>query len=408
VRNPINIDKLQARPYQLKNTIQHYEWGKRNDQALIANLLGLKPEHDKPYAELWIGTHPKGPSQLIDPDEGIIELVEWISENQEVRLGYLETAQTPPGLPYLFKVLSAAESLSIQAHPNKQQAKQLHEDDPYHYPDDNHKPEIAIAIDSLDALVGFISQTDYTALLDTLPPLNELLNNSRTATPNLKQDVMILLRLWDAKPEAIKICLALIHKQFSSKEHSSEQETLFLAQSDIHGQDDIGLLFLLLLNRVHLGPGEAIFLPPGVPHAYLHGNIIECMANSDNVVRLGLTKKFCDAKALSNILNFGDTIDYSVNTQQSDGIKKYLTPTQEFSVQSLNLEDEESKIFTENTSLVLFLVLEGEVSVNWCTEEESCSYIFRRGASFIVPANLTTFNMQSRSKTNLYFVNIPK
>lgn len=407
MKNPINIDKLQARPHQLKNTIQHYDWGKRNEHALIANLLGMNTEQDKPYAELWMGTHPKGPSQLIDSDEGIIELSDWISENPEVRLGYQETAQTLPGLPYLFKVLSAAESLSIQAHPNKQQAKQLHKDDPSHYPDDNHKPEIAIAIDSLDALVGFIPQTNYIALLDTLPPLNELLNNSRTTAPNLKQDVLILLNLWDSEPDAIKTCLASIHKQYRSKEHSSERETLFLAQSDIHGQHDIGLLFLLLLNRVQLGPGEAIFLPPGVPHAYLQGNIIECMANSDNVVRLGLTKKFCDAKALSNILSF-DAIDYSVETQQSDGIKKYLTPTQEFCVQSLNLENEESKIFTENTSLVLFLVLDGEVSVNWCTDEESCSYFFRRGASFIVPANLTTFNMQARSKANLYFVNIPK
>ena len=140
------LTQITARPYRLHNQIQHYAWGTRDNDAFIPHLLQFDPEPGVPYAELWIGTHPKAPSQVELPDGSMMLLHDWIAQEPRAALGKAVHARFG-GLPFLFKVLSAAQSLSIQAHPNKAQAETLHEQDPAHYPDDNHKPEIAIALD---------------------------------------------------------------------------------------------------------------------------------------------------------------------------------------------------------------------------------------------------------------------
>src|SRR6516162_10200615 len=144
---------VRARPYLMHNQVQNYEWGTHDDEAYIAALLGITPEPGKPYAELWMGAHPKAPSSVL-VDRKQIPLDQWIAAHPQELLGATVAARFGKRLPFLFKVLAAGEALSIQAHPNKVQAKVLRENDPEHYPDDNHKPEIAIAIDALTALMG--------------------------------------------------------------------------------------------------------------------------------------------------------------------------------------------------------------------------------------------------------------
>ncbi len=407
VMNPESSQQQLPRPYRLKNTIQHYEWGKRNQQALIAELLGLDPEQDKPYAELWIGTHPKAPSQIIDPDNGLINLADWISQNPNEHLRSDQAKAFPTELPFLFKVLSADQALSIQAHPNKEQAQQLHQHDPEHYPDANHKPEIAIAIDSLDALIGFISEAEYHELMQSVPELTGLLQNRKAIDLSLTNTILTLLELAETSPDQIETCIIAIENRFESKNRPTETELLFLEQAEIHGQKDIGLLFLLFLNRVQLAPGEAVFLPPGIPHAYLKGNIIECMANSDNVVRLGLTNKFCDAQALAEVLNFQDDSDFRVKTITDNLLTEYDTPTKEYRVKSLTMPHGESVDFSNQTKLSIYFVLEGQVNLHWCSDVESCCNVYRRGDSFVVPANLHQFTLQARNNSKLYLVDIP-
>ncbi|NQT61392.1 MAG: mannose-6-phosphate isomerase, class I [Candidatus Marinimicrobia bacterium] len=402
--NEKNTDCQSARPYRLENTIQNYAWGTRNHEAYIAKLLGINPEPGQAYAELWMGVHPNAPSSIIDLEEGPLSLAKWISERPQERIsgGGRQTA-----LPYLFKVLSAGEALSIQAHPNKLQAESLHQLDPEHYPDDNHKPEIAVAIDHLDALVGFISDQEFFVLLETYPELKSLINRNSEPTANLKEGVQVLFHVEEHDEKSIALTTNQIQQRLSQKNNPDETEILFLDQFEKRGPEDIGLLFIFLLNRVKLGPGEAVFLAPGVPHAYLKGNIIECMANSDNVVRLGLTRKFCDAKALQDILVYDGGSDFRVTQSRQGHLSEYASPVSEFRIKSLDLAEGQSELFTSRTSLTMFLIVEGELSLHWGGENNSCTCILKQGHSFITPANLSEFDMLARLDSKLYLVEIP-
>jgi len=400
-----NIGCMTSRPYRLENTVQHYNWGTRDQNAYIADLLGLDPEQGQPFAELWMGVHPKAPSSIIDLEQGPLSLSSWISENPQERLAGNEMHTT---LPYLFKVLSAGEALSIQAHPNKQQAEKLHKIDPQHYPDDNHKPEIAIALDHLDALLGFISNTDYVRLLETCPELKSLLMRNAETSPKLKEGVERLFQLLENSGSSISNTNRLIQQRLKAKTNINETDQLFLKLFDSHGPEDIGLLFIFFLNRIHLERGACVFLAPGVPHAYLKGNIIECMANSDNVVRLGLTNKFCDAKALQDILVYDESADYGIIPTKRGYVSEYDSPTKEFRIKSLNLPEGECELFTSRTSLTMFLMIDGEMSLHWEGNKNSCTCVFKRGHSFITPANLSEFKIRARHDSKLFFVEIPE
>jgi len=393
-----------SRPYLLINTIQNYPWGKQNESAFIARLLNIDPPRDEPFAELWMGTHPNGPSKLIDPDRGIIDLAEWIAENPVNRLSHDRSTQYSGKLPYMLKVLSAGQMLSIQTHPDKTQAEQLHAQDPTHYPDDNHKPELAIAIDSLDALVGFISDAEFKELLSTTPELGELLDQGSSLEVGVKR----LLELWKDSPEILQSSIRSLCKRLNSQTEHSEGEALILEQSRIYGTEDMGLLFILLLNRVRLEAGQAVFLGPGIPHAYLKGNIIECMANSDNVVRLGLTGKFCDPAALTEVLNFDPDQKVQVRVETDGQMTHYPTPTDEFRVRSLALDEGEHFSFKDRSELTLFLVLQGEIKLHWCSDESTCCSIFNRGESFLTPANLSNYSVQARTDSLIYLVELPR
>ena len=168
---------IEARPYLLKNSIQHYAWGTRGNQAFIPNLLGFKPEPGIPYAELWIGAHPKAPSNIV-VGEMVVPLDQWINAYPAQILGSKVANKFSNQLPFLFKVLYASESLSIQVHPNKAQANALHMRDPIHYPDANHKPELAIALDSLTALMGIKPFADIQETLRRYPEIADFIGKS--------------------------------------------------------------------------------------------------------------------------------------------------------------------------------------------------------------------------------------
>ncbi len=397
-----------SRPFRLKNSIQHYAWGSCGDQAFIAHLLGITPREDTPYAELWMGVHPKAPSHVIDPDKTTVTLADWLARAPSEHLGPADSLASQNNLPYLLKVLSADQALSIQTHPNKLQAESLHANDPEHYPDDNHKPEIAIAIDYLDALIGFIDQSHFPDLLETIPEIRDLLSHDADEPNTLQAAVLYLLKLSTNQDKVITKAIHSLYDRLSTQKELGETERLFLGLVKQYGTSDIGLIFLFFLNRVRLGPGEAVYLPPGVPHAYLRGNIIECMANSDNVVRLGLTPKFCDAEALAQTLDFDAGTDFSVPTSSDGYLTEYQTPTTEFFVKSLDLLQGESRAFTLRDSLTMFLLLDGEVSLRWGDGTKVCTCVYRRGDSFIAPANLHDFTIQAKNHSKLFLVDLPK
>ncbi|MBE7437670.1 MAG: mannose-6-phosphate isomerase, class I [Spirochaetales bacterium] len=272
--------------YLLHGTARDYAWGNPEPESLIARLLRSNQTQTGPgpWAELWMGDHATGPSPL---------------KNRAGDLRSLRAAAGRPELPFLFKILDASQALSIQTHPDKSLAEQLHNSDPQNYPDKNHKPEIAICLSGFKALSGFRPLEQINEFLRRLRPFQQLSGLSSLGKP---EDLGMLLRSILSQPaeivrEAVDDLLG----------RGRLQGAPFLPQlqkaADTFGPDP-GLFAFLYLNYIELQPGEALFAGPGLLHAYLEGQIVECMANSDNVIRAGLTGKKKDVPALLAALRF--------------------------------------------------------------------------------------------------------
>ncbi len=408
------MKEFKAQPYLLIGAVQNYAWGTKNEKAFIPQFTGIEAKKNVPYAELWMGTHPNAPAR-IEIDGGLIPLDQFIAKFPNEILGESVAQKFSNKLPFLFKVLSANEALSIQAHPNKEQAQQLHERDPQHYPDDNHKPEIAVALDNLTALAGFKSFPELIATLEEYPEITEFIG------ADILLEMKSLNKISDESVKALvkKMYASMMHKSqthkedllraierldqtLSLKEELSETEELFFELRKLYPGADSGLFSLFLLNLIHLRKGEALFLKAGLPHAYLEGNIVECMANSDNVVRAGLTPKFQDVQALLDILTYESS---PVEVQSAIAGQKqivYETHIPEFEISQINLVSN-SEINVDAKSIQIVLVFEGEISISWNGQSKS----FKKGQSILIPANLKNYIIKTRLQATLFKVQVP-
>ncbi|MCL5268502.1 MAG: mannose-6-phosphate isomerase, class I [Bacteroidetes bacterium] len=403
------------RPYKLFNKIQHYDWGARNENAFIPKLLGIEIQPDRPYAELWIGAHPRASSE-IELDGRLVPLNEIIAGHSKDSLGGYVLNKFSGAFPFLLKVLSAGRALSVQTHPNKSQAVRLHASSPENYPDDNHKPEIAVAIDSLTALTGFRPAAAIASSLRMVPELSEyvdarLFDRALAAgnSPDLEKSVSELYAdiMRRAKErEKLAACIRKIRSRLSTKEMPAPEEAQFLAQYDMFGPD-VGLFSFFFFNMVQLKPGQAIFTDAGVPHAYLSGNIVECMANSDNVVRAGLTNKFKDVATLLNIVKYDFAECRVINSEQKMDEVTYETKAEEFRITRFHKRQGSNRNFRSNGRPSVCLVLEGEVEVRWAEEGNDNARRFSRGESFFVPAFLSEYNVSSVISADYFVVEIP-
>ena len=286
--------------YELESGVQHYAWGCRSrdgKKPYIADLLG-ETAGNSPWAELWIGAHPSLCSKIVA--NGAKEpLSDFIAENPQGCLGAETLNAGFQTLPFLLKVLSCERALSIQSHPDKKSAERLHERSPRKYPDDNHKPEIMIALTPFRAMAGFRKAEDALKDLDRLSCIHDwrqVFEAAMDITPRVLCETLLNL-----PSSLIRTILTNLQKELESKEMRTEREQLVL---DLIKQNpcDRGVLFGFLLNIIELKPGEFLYIPPNEPHAYLCGTGVECMANSDNVIRAGLTPKFIDIRALLGTL----------------------------------------------------------------------------------------------------------
>ncbi len=399
---------FEARPYLLKNTIQHYAWGMRGENAFIPRLLGFEPESDVPYAELWMGAHPKAPStiEVNGVDEPLNKIIEKFP--QQI-LGTRAAEEYGGKLPFLLKVLSAGEALSIQAHPNKKQAEILHARDPLHYPDDNHKPEIAIALDSLKALVGFKSFAAIQRVLRDYAEISDFIG-AEIVGPfcnyndgKVEQQKKLLKKLFAGlmhrsltHPGDLKqACKNLATRLQSTKNNLQEQDLFFLELFKKYG-GDVGLFSIYLLNLITLTAGEGVFLKAGVPHTYLRGNIVECMANSDNVVRAGLTPKFKDIETLVDILTY-DSGPVRVPTANSDNFV-YATPASEFRVRRFMQQEGSVSYLLNDEKVRILLLIEGKGTMKWGGEQSK----FMLGQSFLIPACLESLKIEWQTPATLF------
>lgn len=288
---------------ELIGNVKNYDWGKLGAESYVAKLATVNDgkfvlENDKPYAELWMGDHCSGPSVVKSSGD---ELGAFI---QKDLLGNIGAGQTK--LSYLFKVLSIRKALSIQVHPDKAEAEKLHAQFPDVYKDPNHKPELAFALTDFQAMCGFRPYTEIQSLLTAWPEIESLLGKSNIdGLTSGGEDTLkkLYATLMHSKPEQLEKCTTEMVAKLQAKSTRSELDNLFL-QLHKDFPNDVGLLSIYFLNVLHLRPGQAIYLPANVPHAYISGDCIECMACSDNVVRAGLTPKFKDVDTLLRLVSY--------------------------------------------------------------------------------------------------------
>ncbi len=381
--------------------VQPYPWGERAENGrtpFIAGLLGLPAGDGQPFAELWIGAHPSLPARL--PDGTV--LTDFIGANPEAVLGGTAGKSTGrPGLPFLLKVLSCSRALSIQAHPDVELAKCLHARDPKNYPDPNPKPEIAVAVTPFDALAQFRPAADIRKDAARLKSLGAFLDefSSQHATRNTQHETDYWLRaayaaIFRAPKEAVTATVRALAAEIGGLAVRTPHDGWFLRLAAQY-PDDAGLLSLYFLNLVHLEPGECIYLGANEPHAYLRGTIIECMANSDNVVRAGLTPKFVDTDVLLNMLTYSQAgvqrlFPQTCNTQHetrnaSVSVRAFVPPTPEFQVEIISGAAGGVAESASDGAVSLLLVLNGAAKLRTPQGE---AFDAPRGSIWLWPACL--------------------
>ncbi|OEJ96004.1 mannose-6-phosphate isomerase, class I [Streptomyces thermolilacinus] len=322
---------------RLSTTVRPYAWG---STTAIPELLGTAPTGE-PQAEMWMGAHPGAPSRVTRPTpEGDRELPlnEVIAADPDKELGPATVARFGPRLPFLLKILAAGAPLSLQVHPDPDQARAGYAaeeragipiDAPHrNYRDPHHKPELICALTPFEGFCGFRAPAETADLLaalevDSLKPYVDLLH----AHPEDAAFREVLTAILTAAPDAIAdtvaetaaACARLggAHAPYATLAH--------------HFPGDRGVLAALLLNHVRLQPGEAMYLGAGVPHSYLSGLGVEIMANSDNVLRCGLTPKHIDVPELLRVVRFEAGDPGTLRPEPSpSGEEVYDTPIDEF------------------------------------------------------------------------------
>ncbi|GLT17738.1 mannose-6-phosphate isomerase [Vibrio zhanjiangensis] len=299
--------------HKLNNVIQTYPWGSLTS---LHEMFNVDNPHHTPQAEMWMGAHPRGCSRTLDKD---IALDELLAKNTKNMLGTY-TAMRYGELPYLLKVIAADSPLSIQVHPSKQKAEdgfQRENDqgipidaDNRNYKDPNHKPELVYALTFFHALNGFRPVDDIIALFHELnidvlsEPLDVLVSQPNENGLSTFFTQIIRLSGHD-KADALLALKSAIGKTPKSRLAREAFHTTKMLMA--HYQDDVGLFAPFILNIVELAPGEAMFLDAETPHAYLSGTALEIMANSDNVLRAGLTSKHIDTEELLRNLSAKST-----------------------------------------------------------------------------------------------------
>lgn len=390
-----------AKAYILTNKIQHYEWGERGPSAFIAKLLNMQdvPEAT-PLAEMWMGTHPLGTSTLIYGGNPAL-LSDLVQRYPAEILGQRVATTFISQFPFLLKILSANQPLSIQLHPSKEQAIALRQKDPAHYPDANHKPEIAIALEHLQALAGLRDIRQIEALMAEYPALADFVEFETFAEqPRHKQPKLAFQALLSkamTEPGDMLLVIEQVAAKLHIKTKLSYREKLFLEMNDQY-PGDVGLLSILFLKLHSLSKGQAMFIPAGVPHAYLKGNIVECMASSDNVIRGGLTPKFKDIPALINIVTDQPAILYTPNAPDYT----YPAPLREFRIRKLALQAGQT-VSESSDSVRILLILSGTVKLAW----QNGTLEVGRGQSVLLPASLSQIEMECLQEAEIYQVDVP-
>ncbi|MCT7660927.1 mannose-6-phosphate isomerase, class I [Mycobacterium deserti] len=399
----------------LRGAVRTYAWGSR---TAIADFTGRPSPTAHPEAELWFGAHPGDPA-FLETDQGERSLLDALRDDPEGQLGAAVCGRFGDTLPFLLKVLAADEPLSLQAHPSAEQAVEgfareermgLAVSAPNrNYRDPSHKPEILVALGQFEALAGFRPAARTVELMRALAvtdldPFVNLLSGQSDA-----DGLRALFTTWITLPQPDLDVLvpavidgAIHYVRTGQREFAAEARTVLELGERYPG--DAGVLASLLLNRISLQSGEAIYLPAGNLHAYLQGVGVEVMANSDNVLRGGLTPKHVDVPELLRVLDFTPATEHLIRPKIiKDGTELvYDTPAPEFAVSVLCIDGEqlghEIDAPTRHDGPQILLCTEGSTVVH----AKSGSVTLERGAAAWVSADDGPIRLVAQDPTRLF------
>jgi len=391
---------------KLSGAVQHYDWG---GKTYIPELTGIENKEDKPFAELWMGDHPGAPATAILPEARIP--LNHLFEAAPDWQGKKMAAAFGPRLPYLFKILDVRSMLSIQVHPDKEAAaigfRQENEAGiplnahNRNFKDDNHKPEVMVALTDFWLLHGFRSDKETERILTSISELNFLL-------PLWKSEGIkaVYRHLMEMPQHEVDVLLAPLGERLSGHLPEDKLHPDFWAWRAMQtfqpatGRFDRGIFSIYLFNLVFLQPGEGIYQGAGIPHAYLEGVNVELMANSDNVFRGGLTTKHIDVPLLLQHLRFDPVIPEALmGTSRSETEIVYRTPAPDFELSCIRLSKEQIYRSESSCGPHILIVLEGSVLVN-------NTQPFRRGDCFLVPEGLY-YEITGQANSVLYKAGLP-
>ena len=385
---------------------------------LIPQLMGVAGD-GSPWAELWMGSHSGSPSMVSLPS-GDVSLGELIATDPRRYLGE-KTAQRYGVLPFLFKLLAAEKPLSIQAHPNPAQAREgferenraqlAHNAPNRNYRDSNHKPEIICALTPFTGMCGFRSPGEIAQYLSAF--LGEVTYDGPDPAL-LREGLRPLLRALEMPNSALAL-QSFFGTLFSLPGEARQALTEFILSAQGDGFEwelmrkfarqypgDPAIIAPLYLNVFHLEPGEAIFIRAGLLHAYIHGLGVELMANSDNVLRGGLTPKHIDVPELMKVLDFTPIQPRIIKPEPDDsGCFTYPAPCEEFSLTVMSGKTGgggQTTNFARNAP-ALCIVTGGEASIDGA--------VLKQGESAFIPADNGGDPPVLRGNYTLYAASVP-
>jgi len=394
--------------YKLKGVIRNYDWGGAD---FLSNLLSQPNPFKQPMAEYWLGAHESSPS-LLQTLQGNVELNKFISNDIERILG--KTVVKKFGrLPYLLKLLDVKDMLSIQVHPSKHTAEVEFERENAegiplnaanrNYRDNNHKPELVVSLNSFWLIHGFKPVGRLRATLQSIPELKPLLDIfDETGYDQLYKTVMEMPQ--QSVTRLLQPLLDRIIPLYQQNKLTKDQEDFWAARAALsfnHQSNDRGIFSIYFFNLIHLKKGEGIFQDAGVPHAYLEGQNVEIMANSDNVLRGGLTTKHIDVKELMRNIKFEETIPQILHPQKIDHEKVYRTAAPDFKLSHFEFRKSDNSILDSATAEIL-LVIDGNLLITSGVDKLELD---KGEAAFIISGQQIT--LTGLSETDLYRASVP-
>ena len=396
--------------FRLEGVVQHYAWG---GNTFIPALIHRPNGELKPFAEYWMGAHDNAPAEILGPDERQ-KLNDLISKNPLHALGE-KVYQDFKRLPYLLKILDVRDMLSIQVHPDKKSAELAFEEENKraiplnapnrNYKDANHKPELMLALSDFWLLHGFKSKDKLLRVLAKIPELKFLTVIFETAGyKGLYQHVMEMSQA--EVNQVLQPLLDRITPLYKKNLLAKDQEDFWAARAGLtfNTGDDIdrGIFSIYFFNLVHCKPGEAVFQDAGVPHAYLEGQNVEIMSNSDNVLRGGLTPKHIDVAELMKHIRFEGIIPNILQGSKRNGVEEvYQTPAPDFELSRFLLANGQTASFIARTADILF-VEKGKVTI---TDKET-SLGLQSGESAVVMSG-TNVQLSAGEDSSVYRASVP-